>query len=156
MSEIERPSGQALQFSTFTVGGLYCGIDVLKVQEVMRYHAMTKVPLAPAVVEGLINLRGEIVTALDLRKRMGLPPRAEGARPMNVVVRTETGVVSLFVDEIGDVVDVKEEDFEKPPETVSSADGCLILGVYKMKGRLLHVLDTEKAVLVPADDGGIE
>ena len=90
-----------------------------KVQEVIRYQEMTRVPLAPPVVKGLINLRGQIVTAVDLRRRLGLRERAATDLPMNVVIRTSDGAVSLLVDEIGDVVEVDDTTFERPPETVS-------------------------------------
>src|SRR5580698_9899881 len=91
------------QFSTLFVADLFFGVDVLRVQEVLRFQEMTRVPQAPGVIEGLINLRGQIVTAIDMRRRLGLPLRGEGHAPMNMVVRTEDGAVSLLVDEIGDV-----------------------------------------------------
>jgi purine-binding chemotaxis protein CheW len=129
------------QYSTFDVAGSYFGIDVLQVQEVLRYQEMTPVPLAPAVIEGLINLRGQIVTALDMRRRLGLPPRASGETAMNVVVRTEEGAVSLLVDEIGDVVEVDSASFERPPENLDPAIRDLVKGIHKLKDRLLLVLD---------------
>ena len=134
------------QFCTFTVDGLFFGVGVHKVQEVIRYQAMTPVPLAPPVVNGLINLRGQIVTALDLRRALGLGQRPEGHLPMNVVVRTDDGVVSLLVDEIGDVLNVEPDSFERPPETLASNKCELITGVYKLKDRLMLVMDTEKVV----------
>lgn len=130
------------QYSTFDVAGFYFGIDVLQVQEVLRCQEMTPVPLAPAVIEGLINLRGQIVTAVDMRRRLGLPPRTAGQTAMNVVVRTEEGAVSLLVDEIGDVVDVDATSFERPPENLDSAIRDLVRGIHKLKDRLLLVLDT--------------
>src|SRR5579863_1463675 len=81
------------QFSTFFVADLFFGVDVLRVQEVLRFQEMTRVPQAPGVIEGLINLRGQIVTAIDMRRRLGLAPRAEGQTPMNMLVRTEDGAV---------------------------------------------------------------
>ena len=87
---------------------------------------MTKVPLAPPVVRGLINLRGQIVTAIDLRRRLGLADRPTDSLPMNVVVRTDDGLVSLLVDEIGDVQEVPEEAFERPPETLDAAARAFI------------------------------
>ncbi|HEY9073267.1 MAG TPA: chemotaxis protein CheW, partial [Desulfobaccales bacterium] len=90
------------QFSTFVVDHLLFGVEVEKVQEVIRYQEMTRVPLAPPVVKGLINLRGQIVTAIDLRRRLGLRERATADLPMNVVIRHDDGAVSLLVDEIGD------------------------------------------------------
>lgn len=137
---------QPRQFCTFFLGSDFFGVDVRQVQEVLRWQEQTRVPLAPKVVRGLINLRGQIVTAIDLRCRFGLGPRQDDALPMNVVVRTEDGVVSLLVDEIGDVVEVKDEDFEPPPETVTGVARDLIVGTYKLSDRLLLIMDTEKAV----------
>ncbi len=136
---------QAAQFCTFHLDGLLFGVELQGVQEVFVPLEMTRVPLAPPVVSGLINLRGQLVTALDLRRRLELEPRPEAMRSMNVVVRTDDGVVSLLVDEIGDVVQVDDTTFEAPPETLQGSVRDMILGVHKLKGRLLHVLDTRKA-----------
>jgi len=118
---------------------------VPQVQEVIRYQPMTPVPLAPPAVEGLINLRGQIVLAIDLRRRLSFADRPPGELPVNVVVRTPDGAVSLLVDEIGDVIEVEESSFETPPETLHGPVRATIFGVYKLDGRLLHVLDTERA-----------
>ena len=136
------------QLCTFTLDGLYFGIEVEKVQEVIRHQQMTSVPLADPVVHGLINLRGQIVTAIDLRTRLSLTPRAEGELPMNVVVRTEDGPVSLLVDRIGDVVEVDDEWFERPPDTLQSNARELITGAFKLDGQLLLVLDMDRSVQV--------
>ena len=144
---------EAQQFCTFFLEGLFFGIEVEKVQEVIRYQEMTRVPLAPSVVGGLINLRGQIVTAVDMRRRLGLSERPEDQLPMNVVVRTEDGAVSLLVDEIGDVLETEEESFERPPETVQGVARELIRGVYKLKGQLLLILDTDKALNEVSADG---
>ena len=134
------------QFCTFFVDGLFFGVEVHKVQEVIRYQGMTAVPLAPAVVGGLINLRGQIVTAIDLRKRLAMSERQGREQPMNVVVRTADGAVSLLVDEIGDVVEVADSTFEEAPDTLKGVGRDLIRGVYKLKERLLLLLDTERAM----------
>jgi purine-binding chemotaxis protein CheW len=133
------------QFCTFYLDKLLFGVELKGVQEVMHSLDMTKVPLAPGVVSGLINLRGQIVTAVDLRKRLELEPRPAGTLAMNVVVGSEDGAVSLLVDEIGDVVEVEETTFERPPETLSGTVKAMILGVHKLNDRLMHVLDIEKA-----------
>jgi purine-binding chemotaxis protein CheW len=99
-------------------------------------------------VEGMINLRGQIVLAIDLRRRLALGERSKGELPMNVVVRTPDGAVSLLVDEIGDVIEVEQSSFEDPPETLRSAVRAMILGVHKLERKLLHVLDTQKACQV--------
>lgn len=141
------------QYATFSLNGLFLGVEVLKVQEVIRYQEMTRVPLAPQMIQGLINLRGQIVTAIDLRHRLELPPRPEGQLPMNVVVRSDDGAVSLLVDEIGDVVEIQEESYERPPETLKGVARELVTGVYKLRDRLLMILDTEKAVSLPGGYG---
>lgn len=133
------------QFCTFRVDDLYFGVEVQKVQEVIRYQEMTNIPLAPDSIKGLINLRGQIVTALDLRTRLGLGDRKEEELPMNVVIRSEGGAVSLLVDEIGDVTEVDENQFESPPETLEGMIRELVSGVYKLEDRLLLILDTDKA-----------
>ena len=137
------------QFCTFYSNGHFFGVEVSSVQEVIRYHEMTHVPLASSTIGGLINLRGQIVTAFDLRDRMGFPPRGEGELPMNVVLRTEDGPVSLLVDEIGDVLDVGSDQFEPPPTTLSDAAKRLIRGAYKLPDRLLLILATEEVIDVP-------
>ena len=134
------------QYCTFFLNGLFFGVEVLTVQEVLRFQQMTPVPLAPPTVQGLINLRGQIVPAIDLRHRLELPARANDQTPMNVVVRSEDGAISLLVDEIGDVVEIEDDVYETPPETLRGVARELIKGVYKMKERLLLVLDTEKTL----------
>jgi purine-binding chemotaxis protein CheW len=135
------------QFCTFLLDGHVFGTPVPKVQEVIQNQEMTQVPLAPDVVSGLINLRGQIVSAIDLRRRLGLEDRTAGQLPMNnVVVRTHDGAVSLLVDEIGDVIEVEEETLENPPETLRGFAREVISGVYKLSGRLLLALDIDKIV----------
>jgi purine-binding chemotaxis protein CheW len=136
------------QFCTFYLDKLLFGVELKGVQEVIRSLEMTTVPLAPRVVSGLINLRGQIVTAVNLRQRLELETAPAGTAVMNVVVRSVDGAVSLLVDEIGDVVEVEETTFEQPPETMRSSVRDIVLGIHKLKGRLLHVLDIEKACLM--------
>src|ERR1035438_393116 len=139
------------QFCTFYLDKLLFGVELKTVQEVIRSLEVTQVPLAPQVVSGLINLRGQIVTAVDLRRRLELEPRAADLPVMNVVVRSEDGAVSLLVDEIGDVVEVEETSFERPPETLRGSVRTMITGVHKLKDRLMLVLDTEKACQMTAE-----
>lgn len=136
------------QFCTFFVDGIHFGIEVLEVQEVLRYQSMTQVPLAPDVVRGLINLRGQIVTAFDLRTRLDMPDRDPEQRPMNVVIRSDDGAVSLLVDEIGDVLETKEDQFETPPATLDHRTRSLLRGVYKLDDHLLLILDTERTLAI--------
>lgn len=134
------------QLCTFHLDGLFFGVEVKKVQEVIRYQKMTRVPLASPVVRGLINLRGQIVTAIDLRRRLELSERPADRTPMNLVIRTDDRPVSLLVDEIGDVVEVQAAAFERPPETLRGVARELIRGAYKLNDCLLLTLDTERAV----------
>jgi len=134
------------QLCTFQLAGAAFGVDVTHVQEVIREQEMTRVPLAPPMISGLINLRGQIVSAIDMRTRLGLPSRSDETPPMNVVVRTDEGAMSLLVDQIGDVVEVGDEAFERPPETLDLATKELVQGVYKLEGQLLLLLDTARVV----------
>lgn len=142
-TEMTQTSGE---FATFFVGGMFFGVDVLHVQEVLCFQPMTPVPQAPQAIEGLINLRGQIVTAIDMRRRLGLAPGASGHVPMNIVVRTADGAVSLLVDEIGDVLNMEAANYERPPENLDPAARELIRGVYKLKDRLMLALDEERTV----------
>lgn len=134
------------QFCTFFVDGLFIGVEVSRVQEVIRYQQLTMVPLTPPVIAGLMNLRGQIVTAIDLRRRLGMPDRNAEELPINVVVRAAEGAMSLLVDQIGDVIEVSEDAFERPPQTLSGDARELIRGAYKLEGQLLLVLDTARAL----------
>ncbi len=136
------------QLATFTLDGHVYGVDVDRVQEVLRSQPRTRVPLAPREVAGLVNLRGQVLTAIDLRERLGLPQRDAGVEPMVVVIRVGGEPISLLVDTIGDVVDVEPQDFEPPPDTLLDGARNLVLGVYKLPGRLLLALDPDRAVAV--------
>ncbi|HTU90363.1 MAG TPA: chemotaxis protein CheW [Gemmataceae bacterium] len=134
------------QFCTFFLDGLRFGVDVQKVQEVVPYQEMTRVPLAPPTVRGLLNLRGQIVTGIDLRRRLELEERPEGSLPMNVVLRGEDSPVSFLVDEIGEVIDVSAADCEPPPDTLRGRAREVIQGVYALPDELLLILDTAKTL----------
>lgn len=143
---------EPVTFCTFYLERYLFGIDVLSVQEVLREQRMTRVPGAPPIVRGLINLRGQVVTAIDLRRRLGLEPLPEGRPSMNVVVRTDDGVVSFLVDDIGDVVELDAEDFEGPPQTLRGPARDLVTGVTAAGDALLLSLDVEAASAARAAD----
>ena len=140
------------QFCTFRLDRLLFGVPVLQVQEVIRPQQMTRVPLAPPAVRGLINLRGQIVTAVDLRQRLELPAPEREVDAMTVVIRTADGAVSFLVDEVGEVVEVADDDRETPPETLRGAARELTQGVFKLRHELLLVLDSEQAATVAGDN----
>src|SRR5436305_14487452 len=137
---------QRQQFCTFFLDGMHFGVDVHKVQEVVPYQEMTRVPLAPPTVRGLLNLRGQIVTGSDLRRRLELPERDAARLPMNIVLRGEDSPVSFLVDEIGEVIEVAADAWERPPETLQGRVRELIQGVCPLPEELLLLLDTAKAL----------
>ena len=133
------------QFATFRVADLVFGVDVKSVQEVIRFQEMTPVPLSAPAIRGLINLRGQIIVAIDLRNRLDLPPLEEGAQPMNVVVHHNDEVVSLLVDSIGDVIEVRTQQREETPGGIGIPDR-LISGVFKLDEMLMLELNVERAI----------
>ena len=138
------------QLSTFHVGKYLFGVDVSLVQEVVRLQLMTPVPLASPEIAGLINLRGEVLTAIDLRARLGLPPADSTREPVNVVVRVDDEPVSLLVDEIGGVLEVSQVPFEQTPSTVDERVRDLLLGAYTLPERLLLALNAKRVLDVGA------
>jgi purine-binding chemotaxis protein CheW len=136
----------SIRLVTFTLDGATYGVDVDAVQEVLRGLPHTRIPLAPGALAGLINLRGQVLTAIDLREQLGRPPRTEGVEPMLVVIRVAGEPAALLVDSIGSVVDVEADQFEPPPDTLTGPSRDLILGAYKLDDRLLLALDVDQAV----------
>lgn len=130
-------------YSSCVVDDLLVGIKVEAVQEVTSGSELTAVPLASPLVSGLLNLRGHIVTAIDLRRCLQIGDRPADERPIHLILRTDDGCVSLLVDQVGDVLEVDEADFEVPPKTLRGRMRTLITGAYKLDGRLLLVLDTD-------------
>jgi purine-binding chemotaxis protein CheW len=132
-----------VQLCGFKIGGGYYAIPVLEVQEVVRPQALSKVPMAPDYIDGLINLRGQVVTSINLRKLFSIP----GDDPeeiMNVIVRSQDSLYSLVVDEILDVIDVEKKSFAETPETLDKKVRKYIDGVYKLQDKLLILLSLDK------------
>jgi purine-binding chemotaxis protein CheW len=136
------------KYSTFYLNGICFGVPVERVQEVMDFHEITPVPLSPAVLPGIINLRGQIITTIDLKTRLELSRESSSEKPMMVVVRTSEGPMNLVVDRIGNVIDVDPERFEKPTETLKPGVQMATTHVCKLEDCLLLVLDTEKIIQV--------
>ncbi|GJL66117.1 MAG: chemotaxis protein CheW [Nitrospirales bacterium] len=134
------------QFCTFTVHDWLLGVDVRDVQEVIHDQVMTNVPLASNVIGGLINLRGQVVTVLDLRRRFGLNASSLRRAPMNVVMRIDRELISFLVDEIGEVVEAAAEAIKPPPLTIDKEIQRFISGVYHGNGQMLGILDLEKTM----------
>lgn len=131
------------QFSTFYIADRLYGIDVMKVQEITKELAMTDVPSAPIYVYGLINLRGQIATAIGLREMFGVQ-EGDSITKMNVICNVDGLLLSLLVDRIGDVVEVEENSFEPPPQTLPQSIKRFMSGIYKTPGALLSILDINK------------
>jgi len=131
------------QYCTFFVDGLLFGVEVLNVQEIMSEHSVGPVPLAHPTVAGLVNHRGQIVTALDMRKRLDFPAAATPPSKM-LVVRSKEETFGLLVDKIGDVLSVNDTDFEPAPDNMNERARELVVGAYKLPDRLLLPLRLEK------------
>lgn len=140
------------QLCTFRVGPLFLAIDVADVQEVLYEAAVTEVPLAHPSVAGLINLRGQIASCIDLRNRLGLPPADDVDSCIHVVVLVKGEPTSLRVDRIGDVLGIEPGIFEAAPETLDEDMRDFIVGAFKLESELLLILDVERTVAVgPAE-----
>ncbi|PIP89906.1 MAG: chemotaxis protein CheW [Bdellovibrionales bacterium CG12_big_fil_rev_8_21_14_0_65_38_15] len=137
--QIKNASVEPRQFSTFVVDGQLYGIDVMKVQEVTKPLAMTKMKSAPAVVRGLINLRGQIATAIDLNELFEITSDKSDEQ-MTIVCKSEDILISLLVDTIGDVIEVENERFEKVPITIPTTISIFMKGVYKTENGILSIL----------------
>jgi purine-binding chemotaxis protein CheW len=141
------------QIASFLAQDLFFGVDVLQVQEIIRRVAITRVPLAPPMVTGLINIRGQIVTAIDLRRCLGMPERPSGQSPAGLILQAEEGLVGLIVDEVGSVFELPEDAFEPPPEILKGRLRILVSQVYTLPNRLLLVMDTERLLTEVLDIG---
>jgi len=133
------------QFSTFYIEGLLYGIDVMKVQEITKALPMTRVPLAPKFIRGLINLRGQISTAIQLSELFGLQVSIPEDQ-MNVVCKISDILISFLVDRIGDVMELHSKDFEPTPDTVPENIRKYILGIYKTPNCLISVIDVDSII----------
>lgn len=142
--ERRKVRGESIQFATFHVENLFFGIEAVRVQEVLRYQEMTPIPLAPKAIRGLINLRGQTVAAVDTRCTLGLPPHPGPGGPMNIIIQTDDGPISLLVDSIGDVLEVPLNSYAPVPDNVPAHQRELIAGVYRLKDCLMHLLRAER------------
>jgi purine-binding chemotaxis protein CheW len=134
------------QYATFEVADQLFGVKVDAVQEVLSFNEYTSVPLAPPAVGGLFNLRGQVIAAIDLRVQLGLPSQSLNGPVMNVILRGDDEPVSLLVDRIGEVLELEESAFEPPPDTLLGPTRALVLGTFKMDGRLMLELDVKHAI----------
>jgi purine-binding chemotaxis protein CheW len=150
MSNQEQQTGgkKIVELATFFVGEALCGMDILKVQEINKLMQMTKVPQAPEYVLGILNLRGQIVTIIDLGKKVGLGETDTDADPRNIIVNSPGGYVGLLVKKIGDVVSADLEKLEAAPANMSGIQGEFFTGVYKTEAKLIGILDVDKVLSI--------
>ncbi|MBX3434997.1 MAG: purine-binding chemotaxis protein CheW [Pirellulales bacterium] len=151
MSTVQAPSKRErrtseVQFATFYVGDILLGIDIRYVQEINRQLAVTRVPHAPPEVRGVINLRGDVATVIDLRRVLDLPPAELTRDSRNLIVNFDGESIGLLVDRISDILTIGEDQIEPPPANVSGLDGRLLAGVHTMKSSIVVLLDIEQAL----------
>ena len=138
-------------FVTLTLADQLCGIPVLMVRDVLSAQNITRIPLAPAEIAGSLNLRGRIVTAIDLRRRLGLPPVSGGAARMAVVTEQSGELYAFLVDQVSEVLSLSARDFERNPPTLPPVWASHSRGIYRLSGRLMVVLDVARILaLAPA------
>lgn len=133
---------------TLTVAGQNCGVPVLAVRDVLGSQTITPIPLAPAEIAGAMNLRGRIVTAVDLRRRLRLPPREPGAKPMSVVVEQGGELYAMLADEVGEVIPLATEERAPNPPTLEPLWREVSRGVHRRDGQLLILLDVERLLAI--------
>ena len=139
---------QNSDFVTVTVAKQLFGIPVLTVQDILGPQRITHIPLAPPEVAGALNLRGRIVTAIDVRSRLNLPPRAPGDEGMAVVVEHDQELYSLLIDSVGDVLSLPADEFERNPTTLDAVWREVSVGIYRLKDELMMVLDVDRLLAI--------
>lgn len=137
-------SDESEEFVTFSISGQLFGIPVLKVQDVLSSYRITRIPLAPPEVMGSLNLRGRVVTAIDLRIRLGLRARPEGAEAMSIVAENEGELYSLVVDSVGEVLALPKSGYERNPPTLDAKFRAYSNGIYRLEDKLMIVLDVHR------------
>src|SRR5258708_1657550 len=137
-------AGEAHEFVSVTVAGQLFGIPVLQVQDVLGPQRITRVPLAPPEVAGSLNLRGRIVTAINLRRRLRLPKREDGGKTMSVVVDLSGELYSLLVDNVGEVLRLSTATFEGNPATLNQTWREVSAGIHRLEGSLIIILDVAR------------
>jgi purine-binding chemotaxis protein CheW len=158
MEENQRVHGddadRLLQLVTFTISSEEFGLDILKVQEIIRTMEITRVPRAPAFVEGVINLRGKVIPIVDLRARFGMESKPHDSQTRIIVVELNAMIVGFVVDSVSEVLRIQSNTVEPPPPIVSGIDSEYISGVGKLDDRLLILIDINK-LLSDAEQGSL-
>ena len=137
-------SGETEEFVTFTVAGQLFGIPVLQIQDVLSSYQITPIPLAPPEITGSLNLRGRVVTAIDVRLRLGLAARPKEAESMSIVAENEGELYSLMVDSVGEVLALSQSAYERNLPTMDAKFRAFSEGIYRLDDQLLVVLDVKR------------
>ncbi len=138
------PSGETEEFVTFTIAGQLFGIPVLQIQDVLSSYQITPIPLAPPEITGSLNLRGRVVTAIDVRLRLGLSARPKDAESMSIVAENEGELYSLMVDSVGEVLALSQSAYERNLPTLDAKFRTFSEGIYRLDKQLLVVLDVKR------------
>lgn len=144
ISTEDKTRKSSVELATFYVGDALCGMDILKVQEINKLMEMTVVPQAPSYVKGILNLRGQIVTVIDLGSKLGLAAMATSEASRNIIVNSRNEYIGLLVSRISDVVEAEWNKVEKPPANIAGVQGVFFKGVYQTRDRLIGILDTDR------------
>ncbi|WP_296304468.1 chemotaxis protein CheW [uncultured Desulfovibrio sp.] len=140
----KKQDDQLLQLVTFSIGEEEFGVNILKVQEIIRTMEITKVPRAPDFVEGVINLRGKVIPIIDLRRRFGLAPRGHDKNTRIIVIEINNIIVGFVVDAVSEVLRIPASTVEPPPPVVAGVESDYVSGVGKLQDRLLIMLDLDR------------
>ena len=139
-------NNSAVDLATFYVGDALCGIDILNVQEINKHMEITKVPQSPDYVMGILNLRGQIVTIIDIGKKLGLSPTKLSNQSRNIIVKSKEEYIGLVVNSIADVVRADSEKVESAPANIGGVQGKFFEGVFKTEDRLIGILNVEEVL----------
>lgn len=152
MAESKKITKSIIELATFYVGDALCGMDILKIQEINKLMEMTKVPQAPDYMIGILNLRGQIVTIIDLGQKLGLGPAELSNESRNIIVNAPGEHIGLLVSRISDVIMADPDKIEPAPANMSGIQGVFFTGVYKTENKLIGILDVKEVLRIESDN----